>query len=147
VVAVADGVGGTQEAGQLAVVVGQFGQHAFGRDVLGVVVQQALGALNVTNGPDGGAADLAGALRNHVGGGEDLVTLLVQHQVVVAEVRAGQVPVEVLGLQVQREHVCQQRSQRAGDVGSGLGTQVGRGTQRGTMASLKGQIGHGISPE
>ena len=44
--------------------------------------------------------------------GVELVGLLVEQQVVVAEMRPRDVPVEVLGLQVQREHVGEQQVQR-----------------------------------
>jgi len=62
------------------------------------------------------APDLAHTLGELVGGGEDLVALLIQHQMVVAEVRAGYMPVKVLGLEIEREHVRQQRRQCARDV-------------------------------
>jgi len=44
--------------------------------------------------------------------------VLVEHEVVVAEVRTAHVPVEILGFQVHREDIGQDRVERAGDVGS-----------------------------
>ena len=49
---------------------------------------------------------------------------------VVAEVRARHVPVEVLRLQVEREHIGEQRVERAGDVARGVGAEVGRRRER-----------------
>jgi len=45
--------------------------------------------------------------------------------------------VKVLGFQVQREHVGQQRVERAGNFHDGIGLQVGRGVERG-LAQLLG---------
>src|ERR1700751_1970268 len=73
--------------GELLVVVAKLGQHVLGRHVIGVIVQDTLQAADVSDGPQGGAADLANALGNVIGGGEDLVALLIQQQVIVAEVR------------------------------------------------------------
>lgn len=45
----ADAVSGAQEAGQAAVVVGELGQHVLGRDVVGVVVEQALNPADMAD--------------------------------------------------------------------------------------------------
>ena len=58
-----------------------------GVDEVGVVVVDALQARDVADRAERGAADLAHALGDVVGHGEDLVGLLVEQQVVVAEVR------------------------------------------------------------
>ncbi len=58
-----------------------------------------------------GAADLAHALGQWVGHGEDLIALLVEQQMVVAEVRTAHVPVEVLGLEVDGEGIGKQRGE------------------------------------
>ena len=50
-----------------------------------------------------GAADLADPLGHVVGGAQDIGGLLVEQQVVVAEMRAADVPVEILGLQIERD--------------------------------------------
>ena len=72
-----------------------------------------------------------------IGHGEDLVGLLVQQQVVVAEVRAAHVPVEVLGLQVEREDVGEHGVHGAGDVLGRLGLEVGRSDQRSLLQAFK----------
>ena len=55
------------------------------------------------------AADLADTLGDRVGDAEDLVGLLVEDQMVVAEMRAADVPVEVLGLEIEGEDVGKQQ--------------------------------------
>jgi len=52
----------------------------------------------VTDGAEGRAADLADSLGDGVGCGKDLIGLLVQQQIVVAEMRPGDMPVEILRL-------------------------------------------------
>src|SRR5262245_50383427 len=89
-----------QARDELLVVVTQLGEHVVGRDEVGVVVENALQAGDMADRAQCGAADLADALGERVGGGEDLITLLIEQQMVVAEVRPGNVPVKVLGLQV-----------------------------------------------
>jgi hypothetical protein len=74
-------------------------------------------------------AELAYAFGELVGGGENRLRLLVEQQMVIAEMPAADVPVEILGLQVEREGIRQQHVRRAGYlVDSGL-RQIGRPTQ------------------
>ena len=68
---------------QLKVVVPQFRQHVERRHVLGVIVQDALQVADLADRPQGRAADLAHALRDGVGGGKNLVALLVQQPLLV----------------------------------------------------------------
>src|SRR5271167_1281394 len=107
VMLVADSVGLAQTRSQSLVVLAQLGQHILGLDILGIVVQYALQPRDVANGPERGSAYLAYALGNRISHGEDLVGLFVQQQVVIAEVRSAQVPVEVLGLHIERKNVGQ----------------------------------------
>src|SRR3954469_26050507 len=72
------------------VVVPQLGQHVERVDVIGVVVENPLKPRDMADRPKGGAADLAHALGDLVRGGEDLLRLFVEHQVVVAKVRTTQ---------------------------------------------------------
>src|SRR6266508_6978133 len=72
---------------QLLVVVAQLGEHVQGRDEIRIVVEDTLQAADLADRPHGRAADLADALGNVIGGGEDLVGLLVQEKMIVAEVR------------------------------------------------------------
>jgi hypothetical protein len=91
------------------------------------------------------AANFANALGNLVGGGEDLVSLLVEEEVVIAEVRTRDVPMKVLGLEIEREHVGKKLIERCGDVAPGVGAKVGRGLQRRRAALLDVPV-HGRSP-
>ena len=74
-------------------------------------------------------ADLARALGQDVDAGLQLVALLVEQEVVVAEMRAADVPVEVLGLDVERERVGDQRIERRRYLTHRLGRQIGRGVE------------------
>src|SRR3981189_2970696 len=81
---------------------------------------------------DGGqlrSADVAHALGELIGGGEDLLALLVEQQVVIAEMRTADVPMEILGLEVEREGVRQQPVERLRELADGVGRQVGRGIE------------------
>ena len=100
-----------------------------------VVVLEALLPGDVADRAQRRAADLARALGQLVGAGEDLRGLLVEQQVVVAEVRPADVPVEILGLEIEREGVGQQPVERLGDVADGRVGQVGGGIERGVPAS------------
>src|SRR5436190_752980 len=74
-----------------------------------------------------------------------LLGLVGEQQVVVAEMRPRHVPMEVLGLHLEREYVCEQRVQRAGDVLSCSLAQAGRGLKRCLAAGSHGLPVHGAS--
>src|SRR5581483_1419347 len=92
-----------------------------------VVVGQSLTARNVADRAKCRLADLAHALRNNVGRGKNLFGLLVEQQVVVAEMRSADVPVKILGFQVQRETVGEEAVESAGDIFRGIGAEIGGG--------------------
>ena len=52
-------------------------------------------------------AGLADALGNQVGRRENLCRLIVEQQMIIAEMRTRDMPVEILGLEIQRKTVCQ----------------------------------------
>jgi hypothetical protein len=79
----------TQGRGQLLIVLAELRQHIERRDILGVVIVDALQAADLSDRTQRRAPDLAHALGDRFGGGENLVALFVQHQMVVAEIRAG----------------------------------------------------------
>ena len=95
------------------VILAQLGQHVLRRHIGRVVVGDPLQPGDVPDRAQRAAADLARPLGQRLGHVEDLRRLLVEQQVIVAEVRAGHVPVEVLGLEIKREDVGQQPGQRA----------------------------------
>ena len=102
-----------QQRDEMAVVVAQLGEHVLGRHVVGIVVGNALQAGDMADRTQRHAADLAGTLGNRIGGREDLLALFVQQQMVVAEMRTGHMPVEILGLEVESEHIGKQRGSAA----------------------------------
>src|SRR6478672_3646963 len=52
---------------------------------------------------------------------------IVEQEMIVAEMRSADMPVEVLGLHVEREHVGEQRIQRTDDVLARIVAQIGGG--------------------
>ena len=69
----------------------------------------------------GSSADLADALGDGIRHGEKLVALLIEHEVIVAEVRTADMPVEVLRLQIECENVCENGIERAADIAGRVG--------------------------
>jgi len=54
-----------------------------------------------------------------------LIALFIEQQVVIAEVRPAQMPVEVLRLQVEREHIRKQGVHGSGNIPARLCFQIG----------------------
>src|SRR5690242_21636662 len=92
----------------------------------------------MTDRAQGGASNLADALRNRVGHRKKLIRLFVQQQMIIAEMRSAHMPMEVLGFQVQHEYVRKDPVQRTRDVLGCLGLQIGRGIEWGLL--LKSQM-------
>src|SRR6266852_3216400 len=65
-----------------------------------------------------GAADLPGSFSDGVRHSEDLLSLLVQQEMVVTKVIPSHVPVEVLGLEIESEYIGQQSAKRIGKPSS-----------------------------
>src|SRR5205807_1412195 len=60
----------------------------------------------------------------------DLVALLVQEKMIVAEVRTRHMPMEVLRFQVEREHIREQGIERPGNVAHSIGREISRRRER-----------------
>src|SRR6266404_5094856 len=90
----------------------------------------------MSNGAQRRPADLADSLGDCIPDGEDLVRLLVQKQVIVTKVWTGNMPVEILRLDVKRINVGQQQVQRARDVSRRSGVKTGRCLQSGGATFL-----------
>jgi hypothetical protein len=65
--------------------------------------------------------DIVGIIVEHalqfgdlVGRAEDLGRLLVEQEMVVAEMRSADMPVEILRLEIERECICENRVERPG---------------------------------
>src|SRR5262249_8617565 len=102
-----------------------------------VVVEDALQAADLADRPQRGAAELAHALRDRIRRGVELIGLLVEEQVVIAEVRTRGVPVEVLGLQIEREEVREQEIHRRRYVLRRRGPQIRGRLQRNHASGLR----------
>ena len=102
---VTDHVSLAQQSCHPLVVIEKLGEHVLGGYVGRVIVRKPLNAVDVTDRSDRRAAELADALGDDVGRREYLVTLLVEQQMVNSEMRPGHVPMEVLGLEIKREHI------------------------------------------
>jgi hypothetical protein len=91
--------------GNMAVVLHQPSHHVTGWHEVVIVIVDGLQLTDMADTADGCAADATHALGHNVDGLENRIGMLVEQQVIVAEVRAGQVPVEVLGLDIEREGI------------------------------------------
>src|SRR3989440_2583783 len=85
---------------QYCVVFAEFSYHIERLNVFSIAVHDALKARNLPDRTNGCPADLPYALGNGVRHGEKLVALVIEHQVIVAEIRASHVPMKVLGLEI-----------------------------------------------
>src|SRR5712671_3512988 len=83
----------------------------------------------MTDTSNSGAADTAYALGKRVDGLEDRISLFIQKQVVVTEVRAGKVPVKVLGLRIECKSIRNQWIDRFHDALYFLGREICRRRQ------------------
>ena len=113
------------------VVGSELAQHVVGCHEGGVVVLDRLVPGDIADRAQRGAAHLAHPLGQLVGGGEDLVGLLVEEQMVVAEMRPADVPVEVLGLEVEREGVGEEAVQGGRNFPHGRMGEIGRRVEGG----------------
>jgi hypothetical protein len=68
----------------------------------------------------------AGPLGDIVRHSEDLLSLLVQQEMVIAKVIPSHVPVEVLGLEIKCKYIRQQSPKRIGNLFNGLAAEAGR---------------------
>jgi hypothetical protein len=100
---------------QLPIIFQKLRKHVLGRDISLVVISDPLKPSDVPNRMQGRSADLSHPLSNRIGGSENLLTLLVEKKMIVAEMRTGYMPMKVLGLDVKGEHVGQDARQGGRD--------------------------------
>src|SRR5216684_3844729 len=117
-------VRGTQVSRQLLIVSAKLGQHVLRGHAFSVIVLQALMLRDIADRPDRSSADFARPLSDVVGHREDSSTVLIEQEVVIAEVPAAHVPVEVLRLDVEREHVGEQFMKLASNLHHGVAAEV-----------------------
>ena len=101
-----------QPRGKRLVVVRQLGEHVQWLDVFGIVIEHTLSARDLSDRMQRESSDLANAFRDGVRHGEELLSVFVEKQVVIAEVMPAHVPVKIFCLQIEREHVCKNRVHR-----------------------------------
>src|ERR1700722_9924884 len=89
---VADAVDRAHSPDELLVVVAKFSQHVLRLDVVRIVVEDTLMASDLPDRAQCCSADLASPFRDRVRHRAYLVALLVEQQVVVAEVATAHVP-------------------------------------------------------
>src|SRR4029079_19671633 len=118
---VADVVRFAHRRNDALIVVAQFRQHVLRLDVGGIVIGQPLLARNIADRAQSWLSDFADTLGENVGRGKDLLGLLVEQQVVVAEMWSTDVPVEILGLEIKDVGVGQDAVEGSGDVFGGIG--------------------------
>ena len=94
------------------VVCHQLAKPVVGCNKGGVVAFDRLMPGDIADRAQRGAADLAYPFGQHVRGGKDLLGLLIEQQVIVAKVPSADVPVKILGLQVEREGIGEKRVER-----------------------------------
>ena len=130
---IADYVDRSHARDQGFLVLAKLTQHILRSYVLGIVVGDALQTRDVSDGTDGGSTDLANTLGDFIRHCEELIAVIVEQQVVIAEVRSAHVPMEILGLEVEGEHIGKQRVQGSGDVGDCLWSDIGWHLQGGFL--------------
>jgi hypothetical protein len=103
----------------------QLTQHVQGSDIVCIIVFYALQPGDLPDGMDRGSADLAHTLRDIVRHRKELVAVVVKQQVIVTEVWTAHMPVEVLGLDVEREDIGDEGIESPGDFTHGLRLDIG----------------------
>src|SRR3989442_9268452 len=115
--------------GDVSIVRQEAVDHLLGKHELFIVVLERLQLGDVRDAPYRRATDPSHPLRQDIDGAEDRVGLLVEQQVVIAEVRAGHMPVKVLRLDVQGKRVRDQAVDGLCDRSNFLRLQVRWGRQ------------------
>jgi hypothetical protein len=102
----------------------EFAQHIGGSDEVRVVVMDTLQPGNVSDRSNGRTADLSNPLRNLIRHGKQLIPVIVEQKVVIAEVRSTHMPVKIIGFQVQAEDISEESIKPADNVRDGFGINV-----------------------
>src|SRR5437867_3186134 len=115
--------------GEVSIVRQEPADHLLRKHEVLVVVFERLQFGDVRDAPYRRATDPSHSLRQDIDRAEDRVGLLVEQQMIIAEVRAGHVPVKVLRLDVQGKRVRDQAVDGLRDRPNFLRLQVGWGRQ------------------
>src|SRR6266436_240402 len=84
-----------QTRGQRFVVVGQLSEHVQRLDIIVVIIEHALSSRNMTDRLERRATDLPDSFRDGIRHRKKLLSLFIQEQVIIAEMRATHVPMEI----------------------------------------------------
>lgn len=103
------------------IIFSEFCQHVRWFDIGCIVIRKPLMARNVTDRAERRLADFAHTLGNDIRGCEYLIGLLVEQQVIVAKMWPAYMPMEILGLEIERKTVCEDAVERGGDIFRGIG--------------------------
>jgi hypothetical protein len=101
---------------KLLVIVTKLGEHVLGSHIVGVVVEDALQAADLAGRAQRRASYLSRALCNRISHRKELIAVFVEQKVIVAKIRTGHVPVKILGLRIEREHIREQCREGCGDI-------------------------------
>jgi hypothetical protein len=101
-------VSGTQVSRQFQIVPAKLSQHVLGRDPFVVVVLEPLMLREIADGSDCSSADFWAPARRYRPSSPRVEYLLIEQQMVIAEMRATPVPVEFLRLDIESEDVGEQ---------------------------------------
>src|SRR5215510_7306026 len=132
--------------GDVTVVLDQARDHLLGRHALLVVIANGLKLADMRDAPDGRSADLSYTLGEQVDRAEDGLGMLIEQQVIVAEVRSVDMPVKVFQLDVHGKGIGNQRIDSGGDGLDLLVLQVGRRREWLGRSGLYRTYGHCRSP-
>src|ERR1700733_7950102 len=99
-------------ARQYRIVISKLSDHVERLNVLSIVVRDTLKPRYLPDRANGCAAEFSSSFSNGIRHGEYLVALVVEHQMIIAEMRARHMPVEILGFEVQRKRVRKKQLQR-----------------------------------
>src|ERR1700730_17136088 len=99
---------------KMCIVLHQTSHHFPWRNEFVIIVPDGLQFTDMADTPNGCAAYTAHTFSQRINSVKDLLALLVKELVVVAEVRACQVPVEIFGFDVEGKEVGNKGVERLG---------------------------------
>src|SRR5216117_3516975 len=120
----------TKARGQLSIVLRELRDHVQRLDVLGIVIEHALSATDLTDRSQRKSANLSNSLGDRICHREELVGALIEKQMVIAEMRTAHVPVEIFCFHIKREHVRENGVHRCADILNRRMREIGSRLQR-----------------
>src|ERR1700730_13324598 len=115
---------------QHRIVVAELGYHVEWFNVFSIVVCDALETRDLPDRVKGCAADLPRSFGNGIRHGENLLALVIEHQMIVPEVWTRHMPMEILGFEIQRKHVREEQHQCSRNVMNRFFRKIRRSRER-----------------